>query len=439
MKTKISLIFLSFLFLFSGIFFSVAAQGSNVLLVTIDGTIDQATVEIFKESFKKAEIENSEAIILLINTPGGGLTETFEIDDMIHNSSIPVVGFVYPSGSAASSAGTYILMSTHVAAMSDYTIIGSCQPVEIGIDGTKLINDSKRINFLVAWMQTRAEMHSRNKTIAEFFITQNINLNGSKALEYNVIEYKASTIDQLLEQMDGHIVKTAAGNITLETKNIYQISFVPSLKIQFLKVISNPIITSLLFMLGIFAIIFGISSPGFGAEVFGVVAILLSLVGSGFSLPILSIIFIIIGALLLIIEIFVTPGFGVIGIGGIICLLIGSIFLLPSYSTNNWVITMEWINEAMIIIIIVAAMFAIFFAFLLYKVLEIHGEKKAIGVFEGEIAKTVDSISPGKNGYVRFRGELWKATSDTVIEANKKVIIVKKDESLLVVKPLGEN
>ena len=327
MKLKISLISLSFILIFSFLSFSVLAQGSNALLVEIDGTIDQATVEIFKESFRKAEIENSEVIILLINTPGGGLSETFEIDGMIHNSSIPIIGFVYPSGSAASSAGTYILMSTHIAAMSDYTVIGSCQPAEIGFGGTRLINDSKHINFLVAWMQTRAEMHNRNKTIAKRFITENLNLNSSQALEYSVIEYTCSSVEQLLDQIDGDTVKTSAGNITLNTKNAYQIGFSPSIKIQILKIISNPILTSLLFMLGIFALIFGISSPGFGAEVFGVIAILLSLIGSGFSIPVLGIIFIIMGALLLIIEVYVTPGFGVIGIGGIICLVVGSIFL----------------------------------------------------------------------------------------------------------------
>lgn len=433
MKLKIFLLSLFFISIFLSI--SATAQGSNALLVEIDGTIDQATVETLKESVRKAEIENSEVIILLINTPGGGLSETFEIDGMIHNSSIPIIGLVYPSGSAASSAGTYILMSTHIAAMSDYTIIGSCQPVEIGFGGTRLINDSKHINFLVAWMQTRAEMHNRNKTIAKRFITENLNLNGSQALEYNVIEYTCSSVEQLLDQIDGDTVKTSAGNVTLNTKNAYQIGFSPSIKIRILKIISNPILTSLLFMLGIFALIFGISSPGFGAEVFGVIAILISLIGSGFSIPVLSIIFIIMGALLLIIEVYVTPGFGVIGIGGIICLVIGSIFLIPTYSTSNWVISMAWIEEAIIVILVVAALMAVFFAFLLYKVLEIRNKKKAIGTFIGERAKTVDKLEPGKTGYIRFKGELWQARSDVIIEPRTKVVVVGKDESTLVVKP----
>ena len=190
-------------------------------------------------------------------------------------------------------------------------------------------------------------------------------------------------------------------------------------------------------MLGIFALIFGISTPGFGAEVFGVIAILLALVGLGFSIPSLSIIFIIIGTLLLIIEIFATPGFGVIGIGGIICLLIGSIFLVPSYSppTTEWMISMNWINEAIIVLVVAAALIAVFFAFLLYKVIQIRKKKAVVGTFIGEKAKTIDRITPNTPGYVRFKGEYWQATSDIIIEPNTKVIIVEKDESTLIVKP----
>lgn len=435
MKLKLSLLFLVFLFIFSSFSISVRAEDSNVLLVEINDVIDQSTVEILKESIQKAEIECSEAIILLLDTPGGGLAETFEIADLIQNSSIPVIGYVYPSGSAAWSAGTFILMSTHLAAMADYTIIGSCQPIEVGLEGTKLINDSKRINALVSWLQTRAEMYGRNKTIAEQFIRINLNINATAAYDYEVIEYVASSPTQLLNDIDGEVVITAKGTVTLQTAGVKQITYAPSLKIQILKIISNPVLTSLLFMLGIFALIFGISSPGFGAEVFGVIAILLSLIGSGFSIPLLSIIFIIIGCLLLIIEIFATPGFGVIGIGGIISLAIGSIFLVPTYSTREWVISMDWINDLIIIIVVAAALIAAFFVFLLYKVIQIRTKKKAVGTFIGETAKTIDRITPDELGYVRFKGEYWQATSDTTIEPNTKVIVVDKDESTLIVKP----
>jgi len=425
----------SFFFLFFLSLFIVSASSSNVVVVEITGTIDQATVEILKESIDLAGSKNSEAIILLLDTPGGGLRETFEIADLINESKIPVVGYVYPGGSAAWSAGTFILMSTHIAAMGDYTIIGSCQPIEVTVSGTRMINDSKTINALTSWMETRADMFGRNKTIAKKFITENLNINQSLAFEYGVIEFTSSSVEQLIQDINGTIVKTSSGDVLLKTRYAKQIKYEPSLGIHLMKFFSNPTLTSILLILGIFAIIFGISSPGFGAEVFGVIAVLLSLIGSGFSIPVLALIFIVVGCILLVVEIFAIPGFGVVGIGGIISLIVGSIFLIPDYTNRKWLISMSLIGEIMTVVIVIVVIIAIFFAFLLYKILEARKKKAAIGVFSGEIAKTVDRITPENPGYVRHKGELWQATSDVIIEPNTKVVIVGKDESTLKVKP----
>jgi membrane-bound serine protease (ClpP class) len=433
MKLKLSLIFLLFIFFFLS--FSTIAQSSNVLVVEITDTIDQSTVEILKESIQQANNENSEAIILLLDTPGGGLQQTFDIADIINESEIPVVGYVYPTGSYAWSAGTFILMSTHIAAMADYTIIGSAQPVEITAEGTKYITEPKIINALVSWIQTRAEMRGRNQTTAAKFITENLDLNATSAKEYGVIEHVSSSINQLLLDINGTSVSTSKGTVVLNTAGAEEIVFSPSIGVQIMKFFSNPLLTALLLMLGIFALIFGISSPGFGAEIFGAIAILLSLIGSGFAISILSIIFIIIGCLLLIIEIFATPGFGVIGIGGVILLLLGGIFLIPSYSTMEWAISMDWINDAIIVMVAAAVIISVFFVFLLYKVIQIRSKKAQVGTFIGEKAKTVDRITPDKPGYIRFKGELWQATSDTTIEPNTKVIVIEKEESTLKVKP----
>jgi len=433
-KTYPPLIFFFFFLLFLSS--SASAQTSSVVLVEITDTIDQSTVEVMTDSLKQAEANNAQAVILLLNTPGGGLDQTFEIAEIIKQSDIPVIGYVYPSGATAWSAGTFILLSTPLAAMADHTIIGSCQPIETSLEGTRFINDSKIINALVEWLQERAVMYGRNETLAKLFITQNRNVNATVAKNSNVIEIVASNIDQLLNDIDGRNVTTAAGTITLHTKDAEQIRYSPSLKIQILKLISNPILTSLLLMLGIFALLVGISTPGYGAEVFGVIAILLSLIGSGFSISTLSIIFIIIGCLLLAVEIFVTPGFGAVGIGGIICLVIGSIFLIPSYPTRKWLISGEYMTDAITIMLFVIVLFALFFAFLLYKVLQIRKKKPSIGRFAGEKAVAIERITPEKPGFVRYKGEYWQAKSEVVIETNTKVVIIEKDETMLIVKPL---
>ena len=433
MKLKLSLPFLFFILIFLST--SVFAQNSNVLIVEISSTIDQSTVEIVQESIGEAENRNSEAIVLLLDTPGGGLQETIEIWELIRSSAKPFIGYVYPQGSASWSAGTFILIGTHIAAMADNTIIGSAQPVEISFEGTRIINDSKTINALVARLQERADIYGRNKTIVGEFITKNLNLNETQALEYRVIEFVSDSIDHLLDDIDGTVINTSAGNITLNTKNAVQILYSPSFKIQILKLISNPILTSLLLVIGIISLIIGIQSPGFGAEVFGVIAILLSLIGSGFSVSTLGIFFITIGCLLLIIELFVLPGFGVVGIGGVICLIMGAVFLIPTYSNREWLISMEWTDTAIIIVLVIIGLLAAFFVFLLYKILQIRQKKTRVGTFIGEKAKTIDRITPDKPGYVRFKGEYWQAKSDTTIEPNTKVIITDKDESTLIIKP----
>lgn len=434
-RTYNTFIFFFFIILFLSI--SASAQSSSVLLVEITGTIDQATVEILSDSLKQAESLDAKAVVLLLNTPGGGLDQTFEIAAKIKQSTIPIIGYVAPSGATAWSAGTFILLSTPLAAMANHTIIGSCQPIETTLEGTRFINDSKIINALVEWLQERATMYDRNATLAGLFITKNKNVNATVAKESNIIEVVAPSVDQLLDDIDGRSITTASGVVNLETKDAEQIRYSPSIQIQLLKLISNPILASLLLMLGLFSLLIGISSPGYGAEVFGVIAILLSLIGSGFTISTLSIIFIIIGCLLLAIEIFLIPGFGIVGVGGILCLVIGSIFLIPSYPTRKWLISGEYMTDALIVMLVVIVLFAVFFGFLLYKVLQIRKKKSVLGKFSGEQAVTIERITPEKNGFVRYKGEYWQAKSDTVIETNTKVVIVNKDEATLIVKPVN--
>ncbi|HWR63824.1 MAG TPA: nodulation protein NfeD, partial [Candidatus Thermoplasmatota archaeon] len=177
--SNIPLLFFFFLLLLFSV--STTAQTSKVLLVDITDTIDQSTVEVMTDSLKQAEADNAQAVILLLNTPGGGLDQTFEIAALIKESDIPIIGYVSPSGATAWSAGTFILLSTPLAAMADHTIIGSCQPIETTLEGTRFINDSKIINALVEWLQERAVMYGRNETLAKLFITENRNVNATVA------------------------------------------------------------------------------------------------------------------------------------------------------------------------------------------------------------------------------------------------------------------
>jgi membrane-bound serine protease (ClpP class) len=426
-----------FFFLFFIIFLQPIVQGTSddvVVIVEITGVIDESTVEIIKDSIQLAEREDAEAIVLLLETPGGGLDQTTRISKLILGSNIPFVGYVYPTGAAAWSAGTFILVSTHVSAMASFSVIGSCQPVQVTATGTKPINDTKTINALVSWIQERANLYGRNATLAKEFVTKNRNVNATDALRFGMIEHVADSVESLLQQLDGRTIQIKEENVTLSLSDTTILMYSVPLQIQFLRFISNPLLTSTLLMIGIFAIIFGISAPGFGAEVFGVIAIILSLAGSGFAISEISLLFLAVGSILLLLEFFIIPGFGVVGIGGVISLFIGAVFLVPTYATREWVITTAWIDTIIIILLVLVGLFAGFFVFLLYKILKVRKKRHAIGLFVDETAVTVDHISPDKPGYVRFKGELWNAKSDSVIPSGMKVTIEKKDGSTLFVR-----
>ncbi|HDD56985.1 MAG TPA: nodulation protein NfeD [Thermoplasmatales archaeon] len=429
MKKLNYLVFLFILFLFSS--FLAQAESKTVLVAEIDGPITQATVELVEESIDYAESRGLDALIFTIDTPGGGLDETHKIVELIEQSNVPIIGYVYPTGATAWSAGTFVLLSTDIAVMKNHTVIGSCQPVEMTMTGSRPINESKYINALTEWIRSIAAENGRNASIAERFITENLNLNASNALKYNVIEFISPSIDTLLRQINGTHVK---GKI-LATKDAKIEYYSPSPAFHLVSVLSNPALSSILLIIAIFSIIFGIHTPGHGAEVFGVIALILALIGMGFSVPVISAFFLIVGFVLIIIEIFITPGFGFIGTGGIIAILLGSILLVPSYSNMRWLISSEYQNILLLFAIVPTILIAAFFVFALYKVMIIRGKKPVLNRFVGEKAETLDEITPTKTGYVRYRGEYWLAKSaEGRIPARKKVIIEKKEGPILIVK-----
>lgn len=431
---------LRFLFLTLGVILLIAPtilaqQQGPVVLVNVTDEIDQTTADTFTNALAYARQHQAQALVMLLDTPGGGLQQTFAMEDQIRTSPIPVIGYVYPEGATAWSAGTFLLLSSQVAAMANHTVIGSCQPVEIGVTGTRLINDTKTINALVGWLQERARMYGRNETLAAQFITENRNVNATTAYHLGVIEIVASTIPALMDDLDGRNVTLSTGVVTLHTRGAAILQYSRPFSLELYSVLTNPILSGLLLILGVFALLVGLATPGYGAEIFGGIMILLGLIGAGFNLSALSIIFIILGAVLIAIEIYVTPGVTVVGIGGIICVIIGGIFLVPSYPTREWLITGDYMTTAFLIFLLVILIFAVFFSFVLYKVIQIRRKRPTIGLFAGETAVTLDKLTPDKPGYVRFKGEYWLATSEVEIEPNTKVLILRKEDLLLHVQP----
>jgi membrane-bound serine protease (ClpP class) len=423
-----SIIFvLSLLILSSFTLSAIVSAEEPILAVKLEDAINPASDDIVLAALDEAEAGDYQALMLLLDTPGGGLAETTEILDQIEQTELPVIGYVYPEGATAWSAGTLILLGSDVAAMAPHTIIGSAQPVKLTpTGGTEPINDTKTTNAIVALIGELARAHGRNTTAAKEFVVSNLNLNAEEALLYGVIEYVSPSPEDLLSQIDGLNVK----NTTLKTAGSEVIYFDPPLNLQFLALLSDPMIAGLLLLVGLYALIFGFSSPGIGAEAFGVVALALGLIGMGFNLNFGAIFLILLGTGLILAELH-CHSFGIMAVAGLICIIVGSILLVPT-SYPQWYLPGEYQRTLAATFILPSLILGAFLAFAVYKIARIRFAPPAIGLIVGGEAEVLDRLDP--LGYVLFQGEYWRAESDEVVEKGEKVVIVAKDGTLLKVR-----
>ncbi len=407
-------------------------HAKKIYVIEIDDAITSATTEIIKEAVN----EKPDVIILRLNTPGGNLDSTLEIIQIIDNSEIPFVGYVGPKGAHAWSAGTFILLSTHIAAMAPNSIIGSCQPVYIGADKSIPINETKILNAVIAVMKERMKMYNRNFSLAEKFIVENLNLNAYEAKEFNAVEIIADNEDDLIKQINGMNVSVSSGEKTIITGNAEIVYYEASIRTKFMSVLSNPLIASLLLMIGIYALIFGFSNPGMGAEILGALCILLGLIGLGFPADLAGIALLILGIVLIIYELS-THSFGIIGGAGVVALIMGIIFLGP-LSSPNFYVSQDFFNQLLFSILVPSVIFAVFLIFAVTKIFNAGKKKPVIG--ENIIGETAESTEDFENntGFVMSKGELWKAKNlkpdEKILKGDKVKIKGKDDWTLLVEK-----
>lgn len=405
---------------------SLATAEDCVLAVALSDAITPASDDIIIEAIDSAESQGCQALMIILDTPGGGLQETTEIMGQIERTDLPVIGYVYPSGATAWSAGTLILLSSDVAAMAPYTIIGSAQPVQLSPTGVEPINDTKTTNAIVALIEEKARMHQRNTTAAREFVLSNLNLNAETAKEYGVIEFVSSDPEALLKEVDGLSVK----NRTLITKNAEIIYFQPSPGLQLLEVLSDPMIAGLLLLVGLYSLIFGLSNPGIGAELFGVIALSLGLIGLGFSVNVGAVFLILLGIALIMLELH-SPGFGVMGLAGLVCLAAGSILTVP-ISYPEYYLPAEYQQNLAIMFMVPSLVIGGFFALVFYKVARVRATPPVTGTIIGGEAEALDRLSP--RGHVIYQGEYWLAESDEPVDPGERVVILEKDGSVLKVR-----
>lgn len=391
-SSKRLLVLVALLALLGSLAFTSAegAQQDFVYSIEVKGDINAGTADFIAKSIDRAERDNT-ALIIKLDTPGGLLSATEDIVDDILSDRVRTAVYVTPSGSWAYSAGTFILLSSNVAAMDHNTALGAAKPIPA---------DEKTVNAMATWIKTIAENRGRPSEIAENFVRQSSTMTSEEALEENVIDLIAGDIDEVLVYMG------------LEGAEVREIEM--GLVSKFLSIISNPQIVVILFILGLFGLIAEITTPGIGLPgVAGVICLILALWGMGIvEVNYVGVALIGLGAILLAYEV-LTPGFGVFGGGGIAALVLG----LMMVDKEPWVEVVGNVAKGIVLGIVAA------FSVLLLLVRRAMRRPVAVGKEEliGKIGVATTNLAP--RGFVRLKGERWSAVCKGRIRKGEKVVV----------------
>ena len=431
---------------------AVNAQGS-VLVVSISSDIAGPTVELVTRSIDEATAGGARLIVYELNTPGGDLNSVTEIMNAFNSAPVPVVVWVSPSGAAAWSGGTYILMASDIAVMASGTTIGSAQPVSAT---GETINETKIINALTGLMRDNARLHDRNETAAQEFITQNINLGPEEAIRDHIINFAADTLQSLLSQLEPYtlvltttsmgtsvwklVLTSTVGTLTYtksyDFTGISQAptyNYAPSFGVQLLTFLSNPIISIVLLLVGGYAVIIGFKTPGYGVEIAGAIMVLLALIGFGvIGINLAALFFFIAGIALTLLEI--KTQHGIFALAGIGMIIVGSFleFPLPGWQ----LLAAQSVESARETLILVALVMSAIFGIVVYKVAQARRMKVKVGPQQlmGKVATVTHPLTP--RGEVRVEGQTWRAESISgEAKVGEQVEVVNREGLILKVKP----
>ena len=396
-----------------------------IVRLRLDGVVNPFVADYLQNGIAQAAEAGAAALLIEIDTPGGLISSTRQITQAILNAEVPVLCYVAPSGARAASAGSFVLLSCHVAAMSPGTNVGAATPV--GLDGA--IGSDKAVNDAAASMRAIAEEHDRNADVAESFVTDAVSISAEQALSQGVIDLMAPTSDALLAGVDGDTVTLGDGTeITLETAGASIVDRSMGGFFGFLHTLLDPTLAFIFFWLGLALIVLELLVPGhiFSGTI-GTGMLILAIVSFG-ALPVqlIGIVLLVAAAVLMVVELN-APGFGAWGIAGTICLLLGGWFL---YDRAGGV------SVSPVVLVVVAAFVGVFFAVVLRKVLRVRRMPAAQGA-ETIVGKTGVALNAGlmPEGIVRVSSEEWRATSadGSSISAGAPVRVTRLDGLVLTV------
>lgn len=418
---------------------SRTAPAPHAAHLTIDGPIGPATSDYLSRTMEKAQDNDARLIILELDTPGGLLSTTRDIVRTILDSEIPVVVYVSPQGARAASAGTFILYASHVAAMHSSAHVGAATPVQMqgdnigdgDEDSSSTAMERKVTNDAIAYLRNLAERHGRNADWAEEAIRNASTLTAREALEQNVIEIVSNSLADLLAQIDGREVVMSDGTLIIASSDLSIQTYEQDWRNRILSVLTNPQLAYLLLLVGIYGIIFELASPGsLFPGITGAICLLLA----AFSLQILpinivGILLIGLGAILLVMEMFI-PSFSIIGVGGVIALMAGSLLLF-----DGSVPGME-LSMSLIAAVGLVALASTLFISLVMVRSAWRSKKPSDRNVVGEEGKVVENLAP--EGFIRLGNEIWPACarSPRQITFGKPVRVVAQEGTLAYVEEI---
>ena len=322
------------------------AQSPHALIVTINGTINPVKERFISRAIEQAVEDQATLLILELDTPGGLLSSTRKIVESLLESPVPVVVFVSPKGARAGSAGTFITAAGHFAVMAPGTNIGAATPISATGEDLDDTLASKIENDAAALIRSIAQERGRNEEALEETVRTAASYSANEAVELNVVDFIAQDLDDLLVQLNAQTVMTASGERTLQTHDLAQRRINKNLLENFLEFISDPNISFLFFTLGGLGLVVELFNPGLIAPgVVGIILLLLAFLAFG-NLPVswAGITFIAVAIILAVIETQVA-GWGVLGVGSIVCFIIGGIVLfgettptMPSVNVSRWLV-----------------------------------------------------------------------------------------------------
>jgi membrane-bound serine protease (ClpP class) len=441
-----------------------SADDDLVHVLRVDGAIGPATSAYVRQGIDAAEAAGAELLLLEMDTPGGLDQAMRDIIRAILESSVPVATYVTPSGARAASAGTYILYASHVAAMAPATTLGAATPVQVGgmpgspggdspdppepetsdnttdrggdnaTDGAGATGDAmskKMVNDAAAYIRGLAELRGRNAEWAEKAVREAASLTAQEARAQSVIDQVASDRGELIESLQGRTVEVATGSRTLAIETPRIVEKAPDWRLKLLAQLTNPNVAYILFLIGLYGIIFEFSNPGFGVPgVIGAMSLLTAMFAFQ-MLPInqLGLLFMLLGLAFMVAEAFV-PSFGILGVGGVVAFVFGSVMLIDA--------PVESYEISIPLIVSIALFSAAFFVLVIGAAVRARRRPSVTGRQELLNSRGVALEAFDHEGWIRLHSESWRARSTAPVAEGQTVVVDRMDGLTLEVHPVED-